>query len=268
MKGAGWFRAYALLYLVFLFAPIILLPLFAFNDSTIIAFPLTGFTTKWFEALSGNITLMRAVQNSLIIAVSAAVISTCLGIFAARAGTRYAFPGKGPILGLIMLPLVLPEIIVAVSLLIVLLAIGVNLSIFTVILGHVLICTPFCIAILNSAFASLDRNLEEAAIDLGETPVSTFCIIILPLVAPGIVSSLLIAFTVSLDEFIIAFFLAGTAPTLPVYIFGQFRFPQAVPVIMALGTILVVLSIVLLALAEYIRRRGAARTGVAQGGFL
>jgi spermidine/putrescine transport system permease protein len=268
MTGAGWFRAYAFLYLVFLFAPIILLPLFAFNDATIIAFPLTGFTTKWFEALSGNITLMRAVQNSLIIAVSAAVISTCLGIFAARAGTRYAFPGKGPILGLIMLPLVLPEIIVAVSLLIVLLAIGVNLSIFTVILGHVLICTPFCIAILNSAFASLDRNLEEAAIDLGETPVSTFRLIILPLVAPGIVSSLLISFTVSLDEFIIAFFLAGTQPTLPVYIFSQFRFPQAVPVIMALGTILVVLSVLLLALAEYIRRRGAARTGAAQGGFL
>jgi spermidine/putrescine transport system permease protein len=268
MRASVWLRAYALLYLVFLFAPIILLPLFAFNDATVIAFPLSGFTTKWFEALSGNITLMRAVQNSLIIAVSAAVISTALGVFAARAGTRYRFPGKGAILGLIMLPLVLPEIIVAVSLLIVLLAIGVDLSIFTVILGHVLICTPFCVAILNAAFASLDRNLEEAAIDLGETPLSTFRLIILPLVAPGIVSSLLISFTVSLDEFMIAFFLAGTQPTLPVYIFSQFRFPQAVPVIMALGTILVALSIVLLALAEYIRRRGAARTGTQPGGFL
>jgi spermidine/putrescine transport system permease protein len=268
MKGGGILRAYALFYLVFLFAPIVLLPLFAFNDATIIAFPLTGFTTRWFSALSENVTLMRAVQNSLIIAVTAAVISTALGIFAARAVTRYRFPFKGGILGLIMLPLVLPEIIVAVSLLIVLLALGVSLSIVTVILGHVLICTPFCIAILNSAFAALDRNLEEAAIDLGETPFSTFRLVILPLVAPGIVSSLLISFTVSLDEFLIAFFLAGTQPTLPVYIFGQFRFPQAVPVIMALGTILVALSILLLAIAEYVRRRGAARTGAAQGGFL
>lgn len=266
--GGGFLRAYALFYLVFLFAPIVLLPLFAFNDATIIAFPLAGFTTRWFAQLSENVTLMRAVQNSLIIAVSAAVISTTLGIFAARAATRYRFPLKGGIVGLIMLPLVLPEIIVAVSLLIVLLGLGVSLSILTVILGHVLICTPFCIAILNSAFASLDRNLEEAAIDLGETPASTFRLVILPLVAPGIVSSLLISFTVSLDEFLIAFFLAGTQPTLPVYIFSQFRFPQAVPVIMALGTILVTLSILLLAIAEYVRRRGAARTGAAQGGFL
>jgi spermidine/putrescine transport system permease protein len=151
----------------------------------------------------------------------------------------------------------------------VLLGIGVNLSILTVILGHVLVCTPFCIAILSSAFQSLDRSLEEAAYDLGETPFSTFRLIILPLVMPGIISSLLISFTISLDEFIIAFFLAGTQATLPVYIFSQFRFPSAVPVIMALGTILVCLSIVLLSLAEFFRRRGLARSGAKDtGGFL
>jgi spermidine/putrescine transport system permease protein len=138
-----------------------------------------------------------------------------------------------------------------------------------VILGHVLICTPYAIAILNSAFQSLDRSLEEAAYDLGESRISTFRLIILPLVAPGIVSSLLISFTISLDEFIIAFFLAGTEPTLPVYIFSQFRFPQAVPSIMALGTLLVILSILLLTLAEYFRRRGIAKSGGKDtGGFL
>jgi spermidine/putrescine transport system permease protein len=268
MTGAALFRAYAVFYLVFLFAPIILLPMFAFNDATIVAFPLTGFTTKWFAELATNVTLHRAVQNSLIIAVSAAVISTALGILAARAATRFRFPMKGGIVGLIMLPLVLPEIIVSISLLIVLLALGISLSILTVILGHVLICTPFCIAILNSAFASLDRNLEEAAIDLGETRLSTFRLVILPLVAPGIIASLLISFTISLDDFLIAFFLAGTDPTLPVYIFSQFRFPHAVPEIMALGTILVALSILLLAIAEYVRRRGAARTGAGEGGGL
>ena len=269
MTGARWFKIYALGYLVFLYAPIILLPLFAFNDAVIIAFPLQGFTTKWFEAMFGNPTLALAVKNSLIIAVTSAVLSTCLGIFAARAATRYNFPAKGGILGLIMLPLVLPEIIVAVSLLVVLLGLGVSLSIWTVILGHVLICTPFTIAILNSAFQSLDRSLEEAAYDLGESKISTFRLIILPLVAPGIVSSLLISFTISLDEFIIAFFLAGTEPTLPVYIFSQFRFPQSIPVIMALGTILVVLSITLLSIAEYFRRRGIAKSGGKDtGGFL
>lgn len=267
--AARWFKVYALGYLVFLYAPIILLPIFAFNDGTIIAFPLQGFTTKWFVQMFGNPTLALAVKNSLIISVSSAVLSTCLGIFAARAATRYNFPAKGGIIGLIMLPLVLPEIIVAVSLLGVLLGLGVSLGIWTVILGHVLICTPYAIAILNSAFQSLDRSLEEAAYDLGESRMSTFRLIILPLVAPGIVSSLLISFTISLDEFIIAFFLAGTEPTLPVYIFSQFRFPQAVPAIMALGTLLVLLSITLLAIAEYFRRRGIARSGGKDtGGFL
>ncbi|MBL3568763.1 spermidine/putrescine ABC transporter [Rhodovulum sulfidophilum] len=262
-------RLYAILYLIFLYAPIALLPIFAFNDGTVIAFPLKGFTLEWFRELLNIPALHAAVLNSLIIAVSSALIATCLGICAARAGTRFAFPGKKGILGLIMLPLVLPEIIVAVSLLVVLLQLGLPLGSWTVVLGHVLMCTPFSIAILNSAFQSLDVSLEEAAIDLGETRWSSFRLITLPLVMPGIISSLLIAFTISLDEFIIAFFLTGTNPTLPVYIWGQLRFPQKIPVIMALGTILVLASVILLAIAEYFRRRGVARTGQADaGGFL
>jgi spermidine/putrescine transport system permease protein len=268
MKG-GWFGVYAIGFLIFLYAPILLLPVFAFNDGAIVAFPLAGFTTKWFSQLLVEPALHTALKNSLIIAVSASVISTCLGIFAARASTRYQFPAKGGIMGMIMLPLVLPEIILAIALLVVLLGLGVPLSIFTVILGHVLICTPFAIAVLSASFQSLDKSLEEAAYDLGETPVSTFRLIILPLVTPGIISSLLMTFTISLDEFILAFFLAGTEPTLPVYIFSQFRFPKSVPVILALGTILVVLSIILLTIAEYFRRRGIARTGAKDtGGFL
>ena len=262
-------RSYAYLYLLFLYAPIILLPIFAFNDGTIIAFPLKGFTVEWFRQMAGNATLRGAVQNSLIIAVSASILATTLGVFAARAATRFAFPGKAGIIGMIMLPLVLPEIIVAVSLLVVLLGIGVTLSVFTVILGHVLICTPYAIAILNTAFNALDRSLEEAAYDLGETRLSTFRLITLPLVMPGIISSLLMSFTISLDEFIIAFFLAGNEPTLPTYIFSQLRFPKQIPMIMALGTVLVAASIVLLTIAEYFRRRGIARTGGTDtGGFL
>jgi spermidine/putrescine transport system permease protein len=268
MKG-GWFRVYTLGYLIFLYAPIVLLPIFAFNDAAVIAFPLAGFTTKWFAQLFEEPALRGALANSLIIAVSASILATTLGIFASRASTRYKFPFKGGIMGMIMLPLVLPEIILAVALLVVLLGIGVPLSLFTVILGHVLVCTPFSIAILSAAFQALDGSLEEAAYDLGETPASTFRLIILPLVMPGIISSLLITFTISLDEFIMAFFLAGTEATLPVYIFSQFRFPQAVPVIMALGTLLVLSSILLLSIAEYFRRRGIAKTGGKDtGGFL
>jgi spermidine/putrescine transport system permease protein len=268
MNG-GWFRIYAYGFLLFLYAPIILLPIFAFNDGAIVAFPLAGFTTKWFDQLWVEPALHQALKNSLIIAVSASILSTCLGVFAARASTRYNFPFKGGIIGMIMLPLVLPEIILAIALLVVLLGIGIPLSIYTVILGHVLVCTPFSIAVLTAAFQSLDKSLEEAAYDLGETPASTFRLIILPLVTPGIISSLLMTFTISLDEFLMAFFLAGTEPTLPVYIFSQFRFPKSVPVVLALGTVLVVASIILLTIAEYFRRRGIAKTGGKDtGGFL
>jgi spermidine/putrescine transport system permease protein len=267
--NGGALRIYTLLYLVFLYAPIFLLPIFAFNDSEIIAFPLAGFSTRWFAALAEVSALHDAVLTSLIIAVTSAILATLLGICAARASARYDFPGKRPILAFIMLPLVLPEIIVAVSLLTVILGLGLQLSSLTVIAAHTLICTPFSIAILQSAFGGLDRSLEEAAYDLGETRWSTFRLITLPLVMPGIISSLLISFIISLDEFIIAFFLSGTNPTLPVYIWGLLRFPGQLPVVMALGTILVLLSIVLITIAETFRRRGLARAGAGDsGGFL
>lgn len=259
-SGRG-LQVYVILYLLFLYAPIILLPLFAFNSGTVIAFPLQGFTTDWFGQMWGNATLRRALVNSLTIAVSASVLATCFGVFAARASTRYIFPGKGGIMGFILLPMVLPEIIVAMSLLVVLLGMGVQLSILTVIVGHTLMCMPYAIAVLSTAFSTLDRSLEEAAYDLGETKWGAFRLVTLPLVMPGIISALLISFTISLDEFIIAFFLAGNEPTLPTYIFSQLRFPRAIPVIMALGTVLVILSIVLLAIGEYFRRRGNARIG-------
>jgi spermidine/putrescine transport system permease protein len=270
MKGSGTgLRSYAIVYLLFLYAPILLLPLFAFNDGTIIAFPLKGFTTKWFSAMAADAQLKNAVLNSLIVAATSAIAATILAIFAARASTRYEFRGKGGFMALIMLPLVLPEIIVAMAILVILLQMGIELGLITIILGHALICTPFAIAILSAAFQSLDKSLEEAAYDLGEDAVSTFRLIILPLVLPGIISSLLISFTISMDEFILAAFLGGTETTLPVYIYSQLRFPKAIPVIMAVATCLVAVSICLLIIAEYFRRRGIAKTGGKDtGGFL
>ena len=175
-------RIYTIGYLLFLYCPILILPIFAFNDSTAVAFPLQGFTTEWFQNVFHDAVLGKALKNSLLVAASTAVISTFLGTLAARANTRYQFKAAGPLMGLIMLPMVLPEIIMAMALLVVLLSIGIPLSLFTIILGHVLVCTPFAVAILTSAFQSLDKSLEEAAYDLGEGPFSTFRLIILPLV--------------------------------------------------------------------------------------
>jgi len=150
----------------------------------------------------------------------------------------------------------------------VLVQLGLPSSIWTIILGHTLICTPFAIAILQGSFANMDRSLEEAAVDLGETPWSTFRLVTLPLVMPGIIASMLICFIISLDEFIIAFFLSGNEPTLPVYLWGQLRFPARLPMVMALGTILVALSVVLLIMAESFRRRGLRRVGKTDAGGL
>ncbi|ARO14751.1 spermidine/putrescine transport system permease protein [Ketogulonicigenium robustum] len=269
MKSWG-LKTYAVLYLIFLYAPIALLPLFAFNSGTIIAFPLQGFSTRWFEALWDNRVLHVAVKNSLFVAMMSAIFSTVLGMAAARAGTLYRFPFKAGIMGLIMAPLVLPEIIMAVALLVVSVQIlQLTLNVWILIAAHTLITMPFTIAILNGAFANIDPSLEEAALDLGETEWSAFVRVTLPLITPGIVSSLLISFTISLDEYIIASFLTGSSPTMPVYIWGLTRKIDQLPVVMPLGTILVGLSILLLVIAEFFRRRGLARAGVKdRGGFL
>ena len=266
-RRGTWLKPYAVATLMFLYAPVFLLPVFAFNDGAIIGFPLKGFSTANFEQLYETSALHTAVFNSLMVGLTASVLATLLGICAARAATRYDFPLKKPVMGFIMLPLVLPEIIVAVSLLVVLIQLGLDLSLWTVILGHVLICTPFAIAILSSAFQSLDQSLEEASYDLGETRFGTFRRVTFPLVLPGVISSLLISFTISLDEFIIAFFLTGTEPTLPVYIWSQLRFTAKLPSVMALGFLMLIVSLALLIAAEYFRRRAQSRRG-GEGGYL
>jgi spermidine/putrescine transport system permease protein len=262
-----WLPAYAFLYIVFLYLPVVFLPIFSVNVSAVPKFPLTGLTLKWYEELPHTPALLDAAWNSLVVGIAAAILSTVLGICAARAITRYRFPGRAAINGLIMAPLVLPEIIVAISMLLVLLQMGLSLSLFTVVLGHVLICIPYSMTVLTSGFEGFDRSLEEASADLGETAFGTFRRVTLPMVAPAIISSLLVSFTISLDEFIMAFFLAGTEATLPVYIWGQLRFAAKLPGVLALGTLLLVGSFILLTIAEILRRR-AARNVHNEGGAL
>jgi len=263
-----WLPAYAAFYVLFLYAPVLLLPLFSVNDSATPTLPLAGFTLRWYSQLAGNQEMINAAWNSLRVGVSAAVLSTLLGICGARALTRYRFAGQRPMGALIMAPLILPEIIVGVSLLLVLLSFGMSLSLVTVTLGHVLICVPYSMVVLMSGFEGFDRSLEEASADLGESAFGTFRRVTLPMVAPAILSSLLVSFTISLDEFIIAFFLSGPDPTLPIYIFGQLRFAARLPAVLALGTIMLVASFLLVTIAEILRRRAARRTHTSGGLFV
>ena len=196
--------AYAVFYLVFLYTPVLLLPLFSFNEGTIVAFPIKGFTLKWYAELAGQEALLRSLLNSVIVGGVSAVLATSLGLFAARAYVRYRFTGREMSEALVMLPLVVPGIIVASSFLVLFLSVGLKPSLTAVILGHTFLTVPFAVAIMKSAFDEFDPSLEEAAYDLGETVIGTFRRVTLPIVAPGIVSSLLVTFTVSFDEFILA----------------------------------------------------------------
>ncbi len=244
-------------YMVFLYLPVLLLPLFSFNEGTIVAFPIKGWTLKWYAQLSSQEALIQALINSLIVGVATAITSTALGLFAARAFVRYKYTGRKMSEGLVMLPLVVPGIIVASSMLVLFITIGLRPSLLVVTLGHVFVALPFAVSIMKSAFAEFDQSLEEAAFDLGETVFGTFWRVTLPIVLPGIVASLLVTFTVSFDEFVLAFFLSGNEPTLPVYIWSQIRFPSKLPNTLALGSALLITSIFLLIAAEFFRYRSS-----------
>ena len=253
----NWLGLYAIFFVVFLYGPVLLLPMFSFNDSIYVAFPLKEFTTRWYVEMANNPSLIAALQNSLKVGVSVAIISTALGLLAAKAVTRYRLPGRGPVVGMIMLPLVVPSIILGVALLVILRKVfDVPLSLWTIGAGHVLICTPFSMLVLMSRLEGFDKSLEEASLDLGESAWSTFWRVTVPLALPGIVSSLLLTFTESLDEFVIAFFLAGNDSTLPLFIWSQLRFPNKLPGVLALGSCILLLSIAIVIVAEMIRRRG------------
>jgi spermidine/putrescine transport system permease protein len=256
---------YAVAYLAFLYVPVLFLPIFSFNDSIYIAFPLKGFTLEWYRSMLANEALKASLMNSIKVGLATATISTVLGIFAAKAVTRYRMPGHKPVIAMIMLPLVVPEIILGTALLIVIMQAGGSLSLLTVALGHILLCVPFAMAVLMSRFEGFDRSMEEASADLGENAWWTFWRVTLPMAAPGVLSSFLLCFTISFDEFIMAFFLGSTEPTLPVFMWNQLRFPQRLPGVLALGACILVVSFFVIAFAEWIRRRSAFGSGSGGG---
>lgn len=255
-KGSGLI-VYAVLYLAFLYGPVLLLPVFSFNDSPFIAFPLTGFTSRWYGQMAANAEMHVALLNTLKVGAAAALISTSLALLAAKALTREELPGREAMLALTSLPLFIPEIVLGIALLILMTGLGIPLSLLSVVAGHVLICLPFALAVLMSRLEGFDASLEEASRDLGETAWMTFWRVTFPLALPGIVASLLLTFIVSFDEFLIAFFLCGTDTTLPVYIWGELRFPARLPGVLALGAAILMVSAAIIVLAERLRHTGA-----------
>jgi spermidine/putrescine transport system permease protein len=252
--------AYTGVYLIFIYLPPLLLPLFSFNNSIYITFPLQGFTLQWYENMIANPALRAAFQNSMKVGVAVAFASTIFGTLGAKAVTRYRIRGEKPIMFVIMLPLVIPLIILGISLLTVVNQLGIPLSLYTIGLAHTVLCVPLSMLVMISRMEGFDRGLEEAALDLGERPWMVFWRVTFPLAFPGILSSFLLCFTTSLDEFVVAFFLCGDQVTLPIYIWSQLRFPQKLPEVLALGATILVVSSFLVTFAQVVRRRGARVT--------
>jgi len=257
MAGGRGLAFYALAYLAFLYVPVLLLPLFSFNDSLFIAFPLSGFTTKWYAQMAEDEDMRAALWNTIKVGAVASLASTSLGLLAAKALTR-PLRGRAALLGFANLPLLIPDIVLGIALLILVSSVSIPLSLVSVAIGHILICLPFAIAVLLSRLEGFDASLEEASRDLGENAWMTFWRVTFPLVLPGIAASLLLTFIVSFDDFLIAFFLCGTDTTLPVYIWGELRFPYKLPNVLALGATILIVSGVMIAFAEWIRRLGAS----------
>ena len=251
--------AYAFAYLAFLYVPVLVLPVFSFNNSEFIAFPLSGFTTRWYTGLAADTAMQHALGNSLKVGLVTSLLSTLLGLTAAKAVTHYRLRGTGPALAFISLPLFIPDIVLGISLLLLLGAVGLPLSLAAVVMGHLLVCVPFALTVLIARFEGFDKNLEEASADLGENGWMTFWRVTFPLMLPGITASLLLTFITSFDEFLVAYFLSGTEATLPIYIWGQLRFPERLPMVLALGAIILTVSVVLVVLAEYVRNLGVKK---------
>ncbi len=257
-QGALWrFPGLALnmgLAFVFLYLPIVLLVWLSFNDNKV-ATLWSGFSTRWYSTVFDNPNILRAARNSFSVAAMATLISTVVATLAALAMAGGPFRGKGVVNALLGLPMLVPEIVTAVASLLFFLSLGFDLGLHTVLIAHIVFCIPFAYLPIRARLAGMDHRLIEAAADLYASPWQAFRRVTLPLLMPGILSGAMLAFIVSLDDFVITFFVAGPgATTLPVYIFGMVRM-GITPEVNALAALLLLASMAFVGLSWWIGQR-------------
>ena len=249
-----WMRSWVALTMFFLYAPLILLMAFSFNDSKA-NIVWRGFTLKYYEKLMANGGLIEAMGNSLTIAFLATIFSLLLGALAAVMLWRFKFPFKAAVEGTMTLPIIVPEICMGVAMLIFFakvewptdLAWPLNLSAITI--AHITFCFPFVAMVVRARLANFNREEEEAAKDLGASEFQAFRDVLLPHMKPSLIAGALLAFTMSLDDFVITFFTSGpNTVTFPVKVYSMVRF-SVTPEVNAASTVLIVLTILLTAVA-------------------
>lgn len=242
--------------LVFLFAPMAMIVVFSFFENSYLVFPPSGWTTKWYAWAIDRREFLDGLRTSFLLGVAATTISTLLAVPAALALGRSQVRGRGIIEGALISPLLIPTIILGIALLIYASAIGLRLGFHTLLLGHVVITTPFVMRNVIVSVAGLPRHVEEAAVGLGAIPFRAFRRVVLPLISPGVIAGAILAFLISFDELAMTIFLTSpNVVTLPVRIFNYVEW-HLDPGVAALSTILISFTAVLLIILERLRRSG------------
>lgn len=259
MKRSSLLAIHAAAVYAFLYLPIIVLIVFSFNRERINAV-WTGFTLEWYARLLDDPSMFKAVINSLIVAASSTTIATLIGTLAGYGMMRHEFRGKSLFDALLHLPIVIPDIMMAIALLSFFVLVQVTLGLYSIILAHVTFNIAFVAVVVRARLADFDRTLEDAAMDLGATPAQTFRLITLPLIMPGVIAGALMAFTLSWDDFMIAFFTAGVgSTTLPLKVYSMIKFGVS-PEINAISTLTLLFSMTLVLLAQRFQKNAILKS--------
>jgi len=259
----GWnlVRIWTILVYTFMFLPVAVVVLLSFNASQFGSFPMTGLSFRWFVELAQNEAILRAFRTSIVLGLLTAAISTTLGVLASLALVRYRVPGSNVISTLLIAPILVPEVVLAVALLLFLNFLQVNKSFTLLLLGHVIFTLPFVILVVQARLVSIKRDVEEAAMSLGASPRQTFFQITLPLMLPAVLAGALFAFTISFDDITgTLFWKPGGVETVPTQIFAMLR-NSISPEINALGTVMIIMTVGLPLLGLAIARQVAKKSG-------
>jgi len=245
-RRSPWLWLAGFLAYAFLYAPLVIVVAYSFNDSRLNA-EWVGFTLSWYEKLFGNEKMLKAAWNSLVIGLTASAVSTVLGTMAGYAMYRYRMRLL-PVL--VLAPIAIPEILMGVSLLIFFVMLNITLGMVSIVLSRIAFCVGFVAIVVRSRLAGMDESLTEAARDLGATPWQAFRLVTLPLIMPGVVAGALMAFTLSIDDFVITFFTAGVgSSTLPLQIYTMVKI-AVTPEVNAVSTLLMLLTLALILIAS------------------
>jgi spermidine/putrescine transport system permease protein len=252
-NGTRLLKVWFVILVVFLYAPLLLLLIFSFNDNNLPVFPLKGFTTDAYRQFASNPELKESIVTSVKVAALSSLGAVILGLLASIVLVRRDFFGRGGVSALLLSPLVVPYIALAIGLLVFFNEASLPLGIKSIVMGHIVVSIPYAILILVPRLERLDARLEEAARDLGAGALQTFRLITFPLLLPALVSAYLVAFVLSFDEIVIAYFVNGQVTTFPLYLFSTLRFPTLLPQVLAVACVVMAASAFILIGAEIAR---------------